>query len=255
MLRRHELTDAERDAGGPPLPGRAGDPGRRGADNRPFANAVLFVARTGVPWRDRPGRFGRWNRVWRRYGRWCATGVLGEPDPHELHRDSAAVKARHSAAGSRRRPAETKADAEARRCPGRSRGGWTTKVHAAATLRLRSGRPAGSSGWRRRRGRRAGDAPRAGRLPDGPRPAWVVADAAYDADAIRDRLRRARACVKPNPTRKRRQRHDRARHKHRNVIGRFFGAIKRFRRVATRYDKKAANVLGFGWLAAVLVGL
>ncbi len=103
----------------------------------------------------------------------------------------------------------------------------------------------------------AGDAPQAARLLDGLRPAWVVADTAYDSDAIRARVRRARAkaCIKPNPTRKRRKRYDRARYKHRNVIERFFGAIKRFRRVATRYDKKAANFLGFVWLAAVLVGL
>ena len=103
----------------------------------------------------------------------------------------------------------------------------------------------------------AGDAPQAGRLLDGLRPAWVVADAAYDSDAIRVQVRRggAKACIKPNPTRKRKKRYDRARYKHRNVIERFFGAVKRFRRVATRYEKKAANFLGFVWLAAVLVGL
>jgi transposase len=85
----------------------------------------------------------------------------------------------------------------------------------------------------------------------------VAADAAYDSDAIRDRVRRAkaRACIRPNPTRKRKRRYDRERYKRRNVVERFFGAIKRFRRVATRYEKKAENYLGFAWLAAVLGGL
>jgi putative transposase len=115
MLRRHELTDAEWDAIEAMLPGRTGDPGRTAADNRLFVNAVLFVARTGVPWRDLPARFGKWNSVWRRYDRWCARGVwerlggvLGEPDLDELHLDSTSVKAQHSAAGSRRLPAEKK---------------------------------------------------------------------------------------------------------------------------------------------------
>lgn len=102
----------------------------------------------------------------------------------------------------------------------------------------------------------AGDAPRAGPLLDGLRPRHVVADAAYDSDAIREGLRRgmARACIRPNPTRRVKKRYNRARYRNRNVIERFFGAIKRFRRVATRYDKKAQNFLGFAWLAAILVG-
>jgi len=115
MLRRHELTDSQWQAIEPLLPGRLGDPGRTAIDNRLFVNAILFVAKTGIPWRDLPDRFGKWNSVWRRFDRWCAAGVwaklsrvLGEPDLIELHLDSTTVKAQHSAAGSRRRPAEKK---------------------------------------------------------------------------------------------------------------------------------------------------
>jgi transposase len=50
-------------------------------------------------------------------------------------------------------------------------------------------------------------------------------------------------------------RYDRDRYRRRNVIERFFGAIKRFRRVATRYEKKAQNFLGFVCLASALVGM
>jgi transposase len=82
----------------------------------------------------------------------------------------------------------------------------------------------------------------------------VVADAAYDSDTIRQRLKqmRAKTCIRPNPTRKRKKRYDRKRYRNRNVIERFFGRIKRYRRVATRYEKKAVNFTGFVWLAALL---
>lgn len=85
----------------------------------------------------------------------------------------------------------------------------------------------------------------------------VIADAAYDADHIRERARslRARCCIKPNPTRKRKRRHGKERYKRRNVVERAIGQMKQFRRVATRYEKKPENYLGFVWLAAAFVNL
>ena len=101
-----------------------------------------------------------------------------------------------------------------------------------------------------------GDAPQAPELLSGLRPKHVIADAAYDSDALRQLIRqgKAKACIRPNPTRKRKKRYDRRRYKHRNVIERFFRRIKQCRRVATRYEKKAVNFAAFIWLAAGLVG-
>lgn len=103
----------------------------------------------------------------------------------------------------------------------------------------------------------SGDAPQAETLLAGLRPRNVIADAAYDSDAIRQRIQhtKGKVCIRPNPTRKTKKRYDRERYKHRNIIERFFGAIKQFRRVATRYDKTPENFMGFVWLAALLVGL
>lgn len=80
----------------------------------------------------------------------------------------------------------------------------------------------------------------------------VIADAAYDSDTLREQVQRlgARACIRPNPTRKRKKRYDRRRYRNRNVIERFFCRIRRCRRVATRYEKKAVNFAGFVYLAA-----
>ena len=107
-----------------------------------------------------------------------------------------------------------------------------------------------------------GDAPQAEKLLAG----WkrqqvgcVLADAAYDSDAIRKRCRsiRARVCLKPNPTRKKAKRYDHKQSRNRNQIERFFERfferIKRCRRVATRYEQKPANFAGFIWLAALIV--
>ena len=100
-----------------------------------------------------------------------------------------------------------------------------------------------------------GDAPQAQALLSGLKrgaAGHVIADAGYDSDAIRRQVRRlrARCCIKPNPTRRRKKRYDRRRYKHRNVIERFFNRIKRCRRVATRYEKKADNFAAFVYLAA-----
>lgn len=102
-----------------------------------------------------------------------------------------------------------------------------------------------------------GDAPQAEALLDGLHPRHVIADAAYDSDAIRNQIQQAkgRACIRPNRTRTTPARYDRKRYRHRNVIERFFGAIKQFRRVATRFEKKPANYLGVIWLASLLTTL
>jgi putative transposase len=115
MLRRHELTDSQWDAIKDKIPGKNGDPGRSGQDNRLFVNAVVYVAKTGVPWPDLPERFGNPNSVWRRFRRWSAKGVwkellwvLGVPEIEELQLDSTTIKAHPVASGSRRQPGEKK---------------------------------------------------------------------------------------------------------------------------------------------------
>ena len=55
---RDEISHEQWTAIEPLLPGKSGDPGRTSRGNRPFVNAVFWIARTGAPWRDLPERFG-----------------------------------------------------------------------------------------------------------------------------------------------------------------------------------------------------
>lgn len=85
----------------------------------------------------------------------------------------------------------------------------------------------------------------------------VLADKGYDSDANRAAIRRqgARPCLPPRKNRSEPIEYDRHLYKERNVIERYFAWVKQYRRVATRYDKKAANFLGFVWLASIAIML
>ena len=75
MIRRRRLTDAQWQRIEKLCPGKEGDKGRHGADNRLFVEAVLWINRTGAPWRDLPEEFGSWNSVFQRFRRWAKNGV------------------------------------------------------------------------------------------------------------------------------------------------------------------------------------
>ena len=57
------------------LPGKQSDCGVTARCNRRFLEAVLWIARTGAPWRDLPKEFGKWHSVYVRYDRWCQKGI------------------------------------------------------------------------------------------------------------------------------------------------------------------------------------
>ncbi len=104
-MRRHEIADDHWERIKDALPGQIGDPGVTAKDNRLFVNAVLWIAKTGAPWRDLPERFGRWDTVWKRFDRWGKKGVwkrvfetLQDPDLEWMIIDSTVVRAHQHAA-------------------------------------------------------------------------------------------------------------------------------------------------------------
>lgn len=106
-MNRDMLGDAQWKRVEPLLPGRMGDRGVTAKDNRLFLEAVLYIARTGSPWRDLPEQYGNWNSVFVRYNRWSKAGVwqqvfeaLSEdPDFEYVMIDSTVIRSHQHAAG------------------------------------------------------------------------------------------------------------------------------------------------------------
>jgi transposase len=105
--KRHDISDRIWDRIAPHLPGKKGSVGRPGANNRQFINSVLWVLRSGCPWRDLAPGYGNWNNVHRRFCRWRDRGVweallhevMDEPDFEWLLIDASYIKVHPHAAG------------------------------------------------------------------------------------------------------------------------------------------------------------
>ena len=245
---RHDMTDAEWEVLRSVLP-----TGRRGPvrkSDRRIMDGIFFILRTGSPWRDLPERYGPYTTCYNRYNRWSKDGswamIISElqrvagfdgdgpgggsaASLGERMIDSSAVRVHRHGSGSRR-------DGEPREI-GRSRGGLTTKIHAAVDGAGRSLSVRLSPG-------QAADCTHAPALLAGLEAgARVIADRACDSDAILELVTGAGgvAVIPPAANRKVPRELDRALYARRNLVERFFGTIKEFRRVATRYEKRAGN--------------
>jgi len=75
QVRRHEVTDAQWKFIQPLLPQRTAVTGRPPNDPRMMLNGILWVLRTGVPWRDMNTRYGRWQSVYDYFCKWRHGGV------------------------------------------------------------------------------------------------------------------------------------------------------------------------------------
>ena len=72
---RHELTDAQWERLQPLLPPQKPHRGRPSLDHRTILNGILWISKTGAPWRDIPERYGSWKTVSSRFYRWRAQGI------------------------------------------------------------------------------------------------------------------------------------------------------------------------------------
>jgi transposase len=245
---RYELTDFEWSMIQPVLPTKSRGIPR--VDDRRVLNGIFWVLRSGAPWRDLPDCYGPYTTCYNRFNRWCKAciwddilaAMMDRRDANVQMLDTSVVRV-HQHAGSAKKCESN--------CTGRSRGGLTTKIHAVVDanglpirLELSAGQEHDSL--------LAGDL-----LTELRNNGMLLADRAYDSDAIRKLARERGAWANIPPKRNRKDPICFSPHlyRDRNHVERFFNRIKHCRRIATRYDKLAANFLAFIKLAAIRLWL
>ncbi len=147
MSRCGELTDTAWGRLMPLLP-KNGHRGKQWREHRQVIDGILWRLRTGAPWRDVPARYGPWQTCYYRFVRWRRDGTwdrvmvcvqmateVARAIPWTVSVDSTVVRAHQHAAGARRQPSTADRE-QGVQYPldeglGRSRGGWTTKLHLA----------------------------------------------------------------------------------------------------------------------------
>ena len=266
------MTDAQWAELAPLLPPQRPRTGRPARDHRTVLSGIVWVLRTGAPWRDLPDRFGPWSTAWSRFRRWAAAGVweqllaalqraadrAGHLDWATHYVDGTVVRAHQHAAGA--------AGGQEHEALGRSRGGFSTKVH----VRAEGGGKLLAfvlSGGERHESRYVeallarGHVRRAGRGRPRFRPGCVVGDKGYSYSTVRRAL--ARRGIRAVIPRRRDQRPDDGRHapfdreiyRGRNRVERLISRLKQHRRLATRYEKRADHYAAMLTVAAALMWL
>ncbi|MGL4296684.1 MAG: IS5 family transposase [Aestuariivirga sp.] len=247
-MTRRVLTDAQWAKMEPHCLGKSGDPGRSGADNRLFVEAVLWMARTGSPWRDLPSVFGKWNSAYVRFRDWVRADVFqrlfdacsDEPDMEYAMVDATIVKVHRHGQGAKGGPQS--------QAIGQSKGGWTTKILALTDALGNLVRFVLLPGQRYDT---VGVAPLIAGIEFG----GLIADKAFDANWIIAELdqRGAKIVISQRPRRLKPLEIDKEVYKWRHLIENFFCKLKEFKRIAMRSDKTDQSFAAMIHIAAAVI--
>jgi len=208
---------------------------------------IFFVLSEGCSWRAIDTAEANWNSIYQYWRRWCREGVWKEMLDRcgpELKGDRRFVDSTHVKV---HRDGCNPAGGQENQGMGRTKGGLNTKIHAVVDA---VGQPAAMLVGA---GNEA-DVSRAQEVLAEMERGQLVGDKGYDSDELRQWLRNRsiQPCIPPRSNRLRPEPYSKAAYRKRHHIENFFEKLKRFRRVATRYDKLAVTFFGFVCLAAVL---
>lgn len=220
-------------------------------EHRLTFEGILYRMRTGIPWRDLPDEFGKWNTVFRRFNAWSKKAIFGslfkmlseDTDTEWLFIDGSIVRAHQHSAG---------ASSEEDEAIGKSRGGLSTKIHLAVDS---YGFPVHFE----LSGGQTHDIVHAESLvAQSPVTDFVIADKGYDSETFREVVKQAGATpVIPyrKNSRKSEKKIDNCLYRYRHLVENAFARIKHFRAIATRYDKLERNYASMLALAFIIVWL
>ena len=253
---RTVLTDAQYRLIEPLLTGKKGDPGRTGNNNRLTLEAIIFVIRTGMPWRDLPeDKFGKWNTVYKRFCRWKKAGVfhrimltLGKAFDLGVVGVDGTISQVHQHATGARRNGLTPEESRDVQAIGVSRGGLSTKVMALVDRKGVAAR------FLILPGHRSETPERVNLLDDVPLEEVdeLLGDKAYDSNSIRKLLSDSGivATIPPRSNRNDPPDYDKEHYKGRHLVENLFADMKHYRGIATRFNKLVCNYEAFFSLVA-----
>jgi transposase len=212
-----------------------------------FMEAIFWVARTGAQWRELPEKYGKWNSVFSRFNAWAQKQVWGnllifcaeDPDLEYVMIDATIVRAHACAAGYGKQEIEGL---------GRSKGGFTSKIHAKVDALGNPLKFIITPGQRH-------DITQAVALVDNEPGDHLLGDKAYDSDDFRKIVKEqgSEPVIPPKSNRKNPSDYDKHIYKERHAIECFFSKMKYFRRVFSRFDKSARNFASFlSFVGAIL---
>lgn len=221
------------------------------AQVRIFVEAVWYIVRSGCQWRLLPREYGCWRAVHKRFRSWALKGIWDSlfqsvqscPDMEVTMIDTTMIRAHACSSGYHK-------DSQAEEALGRSRGGFTTKIHAVVDALGNPLKFALTAGQRH-------DISQASALMADFVSSTVIADKGYDCNTFIASLESSgsQVVIPPRSNRKVQREYDTYLYKERHLIECFFGKIKHFRRIFSRFDKSAYTFLAFLHFVGILIWL